>query len=66
MVKLELRYGLLFCQVILAYNGKSLVLDDVLVDTGSGGSVFTMDKLDQLGIRYHRNNLWHRRLRVCL
>ncbi len=34
MVKLKLNYGLPFCHVMLTYKGKSLVLDNVLVDTG--------------------------------
>lgn len=50
MVKLDYRYGLPFCQVTLIYKGKSMSLDNVLLDTGSGGSVFKMDKVDELGI----------------
>ena len=56
MVKLELNYGLPFCQVMLTYKGKSLVLDNVLVDTGSGGSVFKMDKVDELGITIEKDD----------
>ena len=50
MVKLDYKYGLPFCQVTLIYKGKSMSLDNVLLDTGSGGSVFKMDKVDELGI----------------
>lgn len=50
MVKLELKYGLPFCKVNLTYRGKSVSLDRVLLDTGSGGTVFKMDKMDDLGI----------------
>ena len=57
MVKLELNYGLPFCQVMLTYKGKSLVLDNVLVDTGSGGSVFKMDKVDELGITIEKDDI---------
>ena len=57
MVKLELNYGLPFCQVMLTYKGKSLVLDNVLVDTGSGGSIFKMDKVDELGITIEKDDI---------
>lgn len=40
MVKIDLKYGLLFCTVKLSYNGKCMLIDNVLLDTGSGGSVF--------------------------
>lgn len=57
MVKLTLKYGLPFCQVILAYQGESLVLNNVLVDTGSGGSVFKMDKVDELGLTIEKDDI---------
>lgn len=57
MVKLDLKYGLPFCRVMLAYKGKSLVLDNVLVDTGSGGSVFKMDKVDEIGITIEKDDI---------
>lgn len=50
MFNLDYKYGLPFCQVTLLYKGKSMSLDNVLLDTGSGGSVFKMDKVDELGI----------------
>jgi hypothetical protein len=49
MVRLEFKYGFPFCQVALDQR-KSLELDVVLVDTGSGGTVFKMDKVDELDI----------------
>lgn len=50
MVKLDYRYGFPFCQVTLNYKGNSMSLDNVLLDTGSGGTVFKMDKVDVLGV----------------
>jgi predicted aspartyl protease len=50
MVKLDLKYGLPFCNVKLSYNGKSMLIDNVLIDTGSGGSVFKMDVVEEIGI----------------
>ena len=50
MVNLEYKFGLPFCVVNLTYKGKGIVLGNVLLDTGSGGTVFKMDKVDELGI----------------
>lgn len=50
MVKLNLKYGLPFCNINLCYNGKFIFIDNVLLDTGSGGSVFKMDVVEDVGI----------------
>ncbi len=50
MVNLEYKFGLPFCVVNITYQGKSMLIDNVLLDTGSGGTVFKMDKVDELGI----------------
>lgn len=50
MVSLQLKYGLPFCSVKLIYKGKEMILEDVLLDTGSGGTVFKMDKVEEIGI----------------
>lgn len=50
MVKLNLKYGLPFCSVKISYKGKSMSIDNVLLDTGSGGSVFKMDVVEEIGI----------------
>ena len=50
MVKLEFKYGLPFCNVTIIYKGNHMSIDNVLLDTGSGGTVFKMDKVDKLGI----------------
>lgn len=47
MVKLDLKYGLPFCTVKLSYNGKCMFINNVLLDTGSGGSVFKMDIIEE-------------------
>jgi hypothetical protein len=42
--------GLPFTTVILRANGKTLTLNRVLIDTGSGGCLFKTDDLSQLDI----------------
>ena len=46
MVKLDYKYGLPFCQVTIIYKENSMLLDNVLIDTGSGGTIFKMDRVD--------------------
>jgi len=57
MVKLQLRYGLPFCSIKLIYKGKEMILDDVLLDTGSGGTVFKMDKVEEIGITIEEDDI---------
>lgn len=56
MVKLDLKYGLPFCKVTLTYKGKSISLGNVLLDTGSGGTIFKMEKVDDLGITIEKDD----------
>lgn len=50
MVKLDIKYGLPFCTVNLSYNGKIINIENVLLDTGSGGTVFKMDVVEEIDI----------------
>jgi hypothetical protein len=55
MVKLQLKYGLPFCSVKLVCKGKEMLIEDILLDTGSGGTVFRMDKVEEIGITIEDN-----------
>lgn len=57
MVKLDFKYGLPFCNITLFYKGKSMVLNNVLIDTGSGGTVLKMERVDELGITIEKDDL---------
>lgn len=56
MVKLNIKYGLPFCKITIFYKGKSMILDNVLIDTGSGGTVLKMDRVDELGITIEKDD----------
>ena len=47
-MKLHLVDGLLFTKVELSHDGRVLELDRILVDTGSGGTVFAADQVSDL------------------
>lgn len=57
MVKLDLKYGLPFCDVNLCYHGKFISINNVLLDTGLGGSVFKMDVVEDIGITIEDNDV---------
>lgn len=42
--------GLPYVRASLTYKGKRLDLDHVVLDTGSGGSIFSADELQRLGV----------------
>ncbi|MBN1035636.1 hypothetical protein DVV91_08935 [Clostridium botulinum] len=50
MVNLKYMYGLPFCSISLVYKNKEMKLDNVLVDTGSGGTLLKMDKVEEIGV----------------
>jgi predicted aspartyl protease len=56
MVKLDLKYGLPFCKITLIYKGKSMKLGNVLIDTGSVGTILKMDRVDELGITIEKDD----------
>lgn len=50
MVKLGLKYGLPFCSIKISFQGKELIINNVLLDTGSGSTVLKMDIVEEIGI----------------
>ena len=44
-MNIRLQAGLLYVPVHLIFRGKDLALDDVILDTGSAGSIFSADAL---------------------
>jgi predicted aspartyl protease len=49
-MKIRLEGGLPFVSVSLGHRGHTLALDGVLLDTGSGATVFSADEVSKLGI----------------
>lgn len=49
-----------FVGAVLHFRGQQLALEHVLVDTGSGGSVFSADRLFDLDLRFERGDPVHR------
>jgi len=49
-MQLSLKYSLPFTTITIAYQGRTLEISEVLVDTGSGGTVLAADLLTTIQI----------------
>ena len=59
-MRIELRDGLLFVSVRLRHGGQELELHDVLLDTGSAGTVFSIHAVSMVGLTYDPDDPLHR------
>jgi Aspartyl protease len=59
-MSLRLEDGLPYTTVTLWYQGRSLALANVLVDTGSAGTVFAADAVLAVGLHYEADDAVHR------
>ena len=60
-MKIEIQDGLPFVTVTITQGKKQLRLENVLLDTGSTGSIFSSDRLEEAGIHPH-DTAWIRRI----
>lgn len=58
-MKIHLRKGLPFISATVFYRGNHLVLKNILLDTGSAGTVFSTDKVSPIGLTYELNDMIH-------
>jgi hypothetical protein len=56
-MKIRLRNGLPFISATLFHQGKRLVLKNVLLDTGSAGTIFSTDKVLGIGLTYEPEDI---------
>jgi predicted aspartyl protease len=59
-MKIRLQEGLPYVSAKLVYRGEQLFLDDVLLDTGSAGTILSAEKTQGVGLHYEPNDLVHR------
>jgi hypothetical protein len=50
MTPLRLANRLVFVEVTVRAKGRSIVLKNVMIDTGSGGTIFNTDQMENLGL----------------
>ncbi len=59
-MKIEIQNGLPFVSVVLIYRNKNLHLDNVLLDTGSSGTIFPIDRVESIGLQPEPKDEIHR------
>jgi hypothetical protein len=50
-MEIRLQHGLLFTSASLLHSGKQLTCENVLIDTGSAGTVFSIDRVISIGMQ---------------
>lgn len=61
-MKIQMKDGLPIVSMKLAYKGKLIRLDDVLLDTGCSNTIFDTDEVEQVGLIIDRKNGRPRRM----
>jgi hypothetical protein len=59
-MRIRLQDGLPYITASITYQGHSLQLENVLLDTGSVGTIFSTDRLLEIGLRYESDDFVHR------
>lgn len=50
-MNIDVRHGLPFIEVTICYRGEELHLKNVLLDTGSAGTIFSANAVDPVGVK---------------
>jgi hypothetical protein len=59
-MKIRLHDGLPYITALCSYRDQQLSLENVLLDIGSGGTVFAIDKVLSIGLQYEADDVVHR------
>lgn len=59
-MKIRLAQGLAYVEVVLTFRGRSLGIRDTILDTGSASSMFSADRLLEIGIVPEPGDALHR------
>lgn len=51
MIRIKEVAGLPFIEATVTFRGRSLKLENVLIDTGSAGTIFNVNKLEEIGVK---------------
>ena len=55
-MKINIQYGLPFVELEVTFRGKKLRLDNVLLDTGSAGTIFNANVVEEIGVVPEKND----------
>lgn len=59
-MKIHVKGGLPYISATLFHRGQQITLRNVLLDTGSAGTIFSTDKINEIGLTYEPDDLVHR------
>ncbi len=59
-MKIRLRDGLPYVTASLTYQGQQLAFRNTLLDTGSGGVIFSTDRVSTIDLTYEPDDMVHR------
>lgn len=57
MIAIKEMWGLPFIEAHVSFRGRSIKLDNVLIDTGSAGTIFNVNKLEEIGVKPEANDV---------
>lgn len=57
MIKIKELSELPFIKATVTFRGQSLKLENVLLDTGSAGTIFNVNKLEEIGVKPEANDV---------
>ena len=56
MQKLNLKYGLLYTSINLVHDGKKIIIDNVIIDTGAFHTIIAPEFLDELDVGFSEDD----------
>lgn len=57
MINIKEIYELPFVEVVVNFRGKQIKLNNVLIDTGSAGTIFNVNKLEAIDVKPEPNDV---------
>ncbi|MCI1696506.1 retropepsin-like aspartic protease [Aneurinibacillus aneurinilyticus] len=51
MISITIKHDLPFVEAIVTFRGQTIKCENVLLDTGSAGTIFNVDKLIEIGVK---------------
>jgi predicted aspartyl protease len=57
MIKIKEVAGLPFISASVTFRGQKMKLENVLIDTGSAGTIFNVNKLEDIGVKPEPNDV---------
>ena len=59
-MKIRIQDGLPYIAATITHKGQTLTLENVLIDTGSAGAIFSADQVAAVGLEYGTDDVVHR------